>query len=39
MGMECVANERNSSFNKSVINKNSFEKLFLIGRGGLSKVT
>ena len=38
MGVECVGNERHSSFNKNFINKNNFDKKYLIGKGGLSKV-
>ena len=40
MGAKCLAVERNSSFQgKGIINKNNFEKKYLIGMGGLSKVT
>lgn len=39
MGVECQAIERKSSLEKGFVNKNSFEKKFLVGKGGFSKVT
>ena len=39
MGAKCLAVDRISSYqDKNLINKNSFEKKYLIGKGGLSKV-
>ncbi len=39
MGMKCVSIERNSSFQKdNELSKNNFEKKYLVGKGGFSKV-
>ncbi len=39
MGIKCLAIERNNSFqNKNVLSKNNFEKKYLVGKGGFSKV-
>ena len=39
MGNKCLAVERNNSFqNQSVLSKNNFEKKYLVGKGGFSKV-